>query len=544
MLVERDGARADPAATLEAVARRFLTLLLTPSYLALHRMLVAEAPRFPDLAREIYIGGPARAVSELALYLAEENRKGTLAVADPALAAEQFFGALFGHLQLRALLSPREAPGEAEIERAIGHAVRGFLRAQAASRRAPPMRLRRGRCAHARHGARATAAARAEIRSRPPSRPWDVGRVRCRPARQRAQLLGHPARRAPAVVRQHAHQTELLGPRRPQELLAARHRARHDQRRLAEREDLAEGVVAAHRDHAQRAQQQALEAGIEGDRIDLVEPRRAILEREALLEVHERAEHQQRGIRDARVGLIRAQHPVDQILAVAAAAGGDQDVGLGRQLVLVRLRRRGRHGATQVAGEGDLPGERHACWPARSADRRSAAGRTPRSRHRDRAGPDRRSCAATRRAGSWARPSRRAGPARAACPAPSSSVRVSSTSPRSPSGSLSTRNRWGSKMSAVCWMIELRMSSVCSMSMCSCRGVYSPLRSLITPGTRTKSTRDLKSKLPMIGEPDRIRTERCGKLLDQMVSDRAAAAQMPQAETVVAEDQQPGGGIH
>ena len=51
VLVERDGTRADPAATLEAVARRFLKLLLLPAHLALHRMLVAEAPRFPDLAR-------------------------------------------------------------------------------------------------------------------------------------------------------------------------------------------------------------------------------------------------------------------------------------------------------------------------------------------------------------------------------------------------------------------------------------------------------------------------------------------------------------
>jgi TetR/AcrR family transcriptional regulator, mexJK operon transcriptional repressor len=132
VLVEGGGARADPATTLEAVARRFLKLLLEPSYLALHRMLVAQAPRFPDLAREIYLGGPARAASELALYLAQETRKGTLAAADPALAAEQFFGALCGHLHLRALLSPRDAPGEAEIERAITHAVRGFLRAQAA----------------------------------------------------------------------------------------------------------------------------------------------------------------------------------------------------------------------------------------------------------------------------------------------------------------------------------------------------------------------------------------------------------------------------
>lgn len=132
VLAGRDGASADPAATLEAIASRFLSLLLRPSYVALHRMLVAEAPRFPDLAREIYLGGPAHAASELAHYLAAETRKGTLAVADPALAAEQFFGALCGHLQLRALLSPRDAPGEAEIERAIAHAVRNFLRLYAA----------------------------------------------------------------------------------------------------------------------------------------------------------------------------------------------------------------------------------------------------------------------------------------------------------------------------------------------------------------------------------------------------------------------------
>ena len=52
------------------------------------------------------------------------------------------------------------------------------------------------------------------------------------------------------------------------------------------------------------------------------------------------------------------------------------------------------------------------------------------------------------------------------------------------------------------------MARVCSMSMCRFSEVYSPLRSLMTPGTRTKSTRARKSKLPMIGEPDRIRTER------------------------------------
>ena len=131
VLVERVSTRADPARTLEALARRFLKLLLMPSSLALHRMLVAEAPRFPDLAREIYRGGPARAVEELASYLEEQSRRGMLAIEDPTLAAEQFFGALRGNLQLRALLDPRDMPDDVEIEQAVTHGVRSFLSTRA-----------------------------------------------------------------------------------------------------------------------------------------------------------------------------------------------------------------------------------------------------------------------------------------------------------------------------------------------------------------------------------------------------------------------------
>jgi TetR/AcrR family transcriptional regulator, mexJK operon transcriptional repressor len=132
VLVDGGSARSEPATTLEALARRFLGLLLMPSSIAMHRMLVAEAPRFPDLAREIYTGGPARAVHELAGYLEEETRNGRLAVEDPMLAAEQFFGALRGNLQLRALFDARASVSDAEIERTIDHAVRSFLCAHGA----------------------------------------------------------------------------------------------------------------------------------------------------------------------------------------------------------------------------------------------------------------------------------------------------------------------------------------------------------------------------------------------------------------------------
>ena len=72
----------------------------------------------------------------------------------------------------------------------------------------------------------------------------------------------------------------------------------------------------------------ALELALEGDARRPCQPRRALQELEPAIEMHERPEHQQRRMRDAGIGLVGAQHPVDQRLAVAAAAGGNQNVGL------------------------------------------------------------------------------------------------------------------------------------------------------------------------------------------------------------------------
>ena len=86
-------------------------------------------------------------------------------------------------------------------------------------------------------------------------------------------------------------------------------------------------------------------------------------------------------------------------------------------------------------------------------------------------------------------------------------------------------------MSAVCWMIDERIASVCSMSMCSFSEVYSPLRSLITPGTRTKSTRDAEVEAAddRRARQDQDREVTCR--LDQMMRDRPATAQVAEAES-------------
>ena len=126
VLVEREAGGGDARETLHQFGLRFLALVLDPQSLALHRMLVAEAPRFPDLAAEVYRAGPGRAVRRLAAYLEQQDRRGTLVVPDPVLSAEQFLGSLTGHVHFRALVGVAR-PSPAEIERIVRHAVGSFL---------------------------------------------------------------------------------------------------------------------------------------------------------------------------------------------------------------------------------------------------------------------------------------------------------------------------------------------------------------------------------------------------------------------------------
>lgn len=56
---------------------------MRPSSLALHRLIISAAPRFPDLGPSIYDAGAARMVDDLARLIKKQCRAGKIAVADP-----------------------------------------------------------------------------------------------------------------------------------------------------------------------------------------------------------------------------------------------------------------------------------------------------------------------------------------------------------------------------------------------------------------------------------------------------------------------------
>jgi len=127
---EREGANAaaddTPAGTLSRAGRRFLTVILDPSSVALYRAVISESARAPELADAFYRAGPLRAVAGLAEVLRGFDATGALRVEDAEASAHLFYAMLRGDLHLRCLLGLSEAD-DADIDRWVAQAVSAFI---------------------------------------------------------------------------------------------------------------------------------------------------------------------------------------------------------------------------------------------------------------------------------------------------------------------------------------------------------------------------------------------------------------------------------
>jgi len=76
---------------LRRLARMILRAALSPKAIALHRLIMAESARFPELARAVEGDGSTReATTLIADLLARELRESRFSAADGAFAAQQF----------------------------------------------------------------------------------------------------------------------------------------------------------------------------------------------------------------------------------------------------------------------------------------------------------------------------------------------------------------------------------------------------------------------------------------------------------------------
>jgi TetR/AcrR family transcriptional repressor of mexJK operon len=119
-----------PRDVLTRIARQVLGLLTSPEALAMFRVVVAEAPRLPEVGDSFYAAGPTEVLAGIAGYFAEATRKGLLDVPDPQLAADMFVGMLKGDYYLRCLLGLPKPPygAEAVVEQAVAATLAAFAR--------------------------------------------------------------------------------------------------------------------------------------------------------------------------------------------------------------------------------------------------------------------------------------------------------------------------------------------------------------------------------------------------------------------------------
>jgi TetR/AcrR family transcriptional repressor of mexJK operon len=108
----------------------WLRFMLRPQVRALHRIMIAEAVRFPALARAFYAAGPQAMQIWLTGWMTAEQARGQLrAGVDPGEAAEQFLALLRGDLFVRATLAlVTEGETETSLPEIAAKAADAFIR--------------------------------------------------------------------------------------------------------------------------------------------------------------------------------------------------------------------------------------------------------------------------------------------------------------------------------------------------------------------------------------------------------------------------------
>ncbi|TCK24969.1 TetR/AcrR family transcriptional regulator [Pseudonocardia endophytica] len=113
---------ADLEPTLRSLARRYLSAVISPDVMALRRLVISEAARFPDLAAGYHDRAPARVLDAIAGQFARLGERGFLDVPDPATAASDFAFLLVGRPLDEGMFRPA---GEVlvDVDAAADHAV-------------------------------------------------------------------------------------------------------------------------------------------------------------------------------------------------------------------------------------------------------------------------------------------------------------------------------------------------------------------------------------------------------------------------------------
>ena len=120
-------ADAPLSAVLTRIGEKILRLTCRPQTIALYRVVIAEAGRFPEVGEAFYRAGPQAKIERLAQRIERAMQAGLLRSGDPDLAAHQFLSLCRARLHQHMLWGVSEPPTDRQIVDEVVEAVRLFL---------------------------------------------------------------------------------------------------------------------------------------------------------------------------------------------------------------------------------------------------------------------------------------------------------------------------------------------------------------------------------------------------------------------------------
>jgi TetR/AcrR family transcriptional repressor of mexJK operon len=123
----------DLEAWIDALALRWARAIMHPKVQRIRRLVIAEAPRFPDVATTYWELGFARAIDTLAAHFRALAAAGLLTAPDPLTAAQHFAGLLLWIPSNRTMFSARpDVVSDRQLRAYARAGSAAFLRAYAA----------------------------------------------------------------------------------------------------------------------------------------------------------------------------------------------------------------------------------------------------------------------------------------------------------------------------------------------------------------------------------------------------------------------------
>jgi AcrR family transcriptional regulator len=118
----------DVGAVLFDLGLKFLNFVLSEKARNMHRLVVAESARFPEVGRVFYENGPKLSFEALAAWLQTQMRAGRLRDADPERAATLFFVLCKSEIYQKVLWAVEPEPSDESKAATVRSAVEVFFR--------------------------------------------------------------------------------------------------------------------------------------------------------------------------------------------------------------------------------------------------------------------------------------------------------------------------------------------------------------------------------------------------------------------------------